>query len=159
MVNNIKISKTSNYVLTLKSDLKVTTFYLRRINIPSMSFGITELFHQGLSIKTPGDSLKFGTVNMDIIIDRDFLNYEELYKEMTNGHDVLSGVLRPSKKVFQSTLIMLSNKNNPVAKITFDDLIIEEMGDIDLDITTVDSLIMQVTAQFTNMTFERLNNV
>ncbi len=156
MSKQIKLSKSSNYMLILKSELKTTEFYIQRANIPNITQGISEIHHQGVIIKKPGTTFTFNPMNVSIIIDRDFANYEELYNEFTDGHDPQTGILQPSKKEFQVSIVILSNKNNPIGKFTFYGSIITDIGDIDLDSTTTDNLICQMTVDYTYFKFERI---
>jgi len=157
MSEKITFGKTSNYMLVLDDGLKETQLYVQQVNIPSIIQNISEIHNQGLIIKKAGSSFIFSPVIINVIIDSEFKNYETLYKNFTEGHDPVTGNLIPSKKIFKMSLVILSSKNNPIAKFIFFKSIITDLGDIDLDITTTDNITCSLTVEYTYYDFKRIN--
>jgi len=153
---NITKNIASNMLLVLKDELSTVQFYLQSVNIPSFRNGIHINSSMGVKYHKPGDSLDYDDLIFDVLVDRDLKVYEELYNEMIGGQNPETGVLQPKKKVFQSTLIINSNKNNPLVKFMFKDTIIEDIGTLVYDTRINEKLVVTVSCNFDYFEMVRL---
>lgn len=146
---------TTNYYIILTDKLSTIQFYLQRVNIPGIISNAIEDLSFGRTIKIPGDSLAFEDLSFDILLDKELKTYEEVYDNIIGSNNPQTGLLTPSKKIFQATLVISTHKNNPEVKFIFDNVIIERIGSIQLDVTASGNIVLPVSCTFTNMRFFR----
>jgi len=152
---SVSNSKTSKFQFVLSSDLKNFEFFLQSVNIPGWSYGVVEQRIAGAKMNFPSDELTFNDLMFEVICDAEYNGWEEVYQEMRRGHNLQIGIMNQEDKIFQGTLILNSGKNNQIAKIQFKDMIITEVGDMQLDLKSSQNLFYSITARFDDMIFVR----
>ena len=153
---DITNSISSNFFITLKRDFSNTQFNLKSVNTPNISFGMVEVPWMITKVKVPGESVTFEPLQFEVILDKEWRVFTELYDDLILGADVETGIIQPSKKIFNLAIVITSNKNNPIIRFDYFDAFITNFGDIQLDITS-DMLFMPVTAEYKYYKPTRLN--
>ena len=137
----------SNFYVILKRDLGVSQFNLNKANIPAISGGVTIIGWQGIDIKEPGDKITFDPLDIEIILDRSLDVFQELYDDLIEGLDPATGILQPTKKKFQLTIVFTTNKNNATKRFIFEDAFITTFGGINLDAES-ENIYMPVSIEY-----------
>jgi len=82
-MNHLNFSQSNDFTCGTK-ELPLSTFMIQRVSIPSIDLSPTELNSRaGAKFTVAGDTLSFGTLDIEILIDESFSSYKELYQMLT----------------------------------------------------------------------------
>ena len=152
-------------------------FFTTAINPPGISLGTAIMATPYKDIPLPGEKLEYGNLSIEFLVDEYLENYISLHNWMTGlgfpqdrqefktYRDVTSntpatpagatqsdgkiGTATPDKAMFSDAFIMiLSNKNNPILEINFEDIFPVSIGDLDYSQGATDVEYLSVTAEF-----------
>ena len=143
-------------ILVLDNQFEKVEFFITDYNIPGFDIGIVEQMYMGATIKEQGDSLEFKHLSFSILLDDSFLNYEKIYNYLIERIDPKLNIFRPKKAKFQATIIVTSSKKNPIAKFVYHDVIINSIGDINLQKQSSEKVKFEVNAEYTFFEFIRI---
>ena len=114
------------------------TFFNVETSIPGFTVGTIESGFQSMRGKIPGDSLTYNDLAVTILLDEELKSYMEVYEALTLAHDPIDNVLRSQEPMFDGILFITTNKNNVSFKITFFNMWIETVSDIQFMTTSTD---------------------
>jgi len=153
-------------------------FFVTAVNIPGISLGTATVSTPYKDIPLPGEKLEYGNLSIEFLVDEYLENYISLHNWMTGlgfpqdreefktYRDVTSntpatpagaaqfdigkvGTATPDRAMFSDAFIMiLSNKNNPILEITFEDIFPVSIGDLDYSQAATDVEYLTVTSEF-----------
>jgi hypothetical protein len=128
-------------------------FFATDVNIPSLSFGYTQVPSPFKPIELIGDRLDYGDLQVTFKVDEDFQNYFEIYNWLTGiGHPENFEQYRhysvspngAKEKIYSDgTLTIMNSGMVPNIEVTFKDLFPFALSDINF--TTTDSDLNYVT--------------
>lgn len=145
----------SNFYCIFKRDMDIIQFNLKSVSLPDITFGVVEVPWMSLRMKEPGESLTFDPLQFEVIMDKDFEVYTQLYDDLILGANPVTGVLQPAKKKFTLSVVITSNKNNPILKFVFYDAFITTFGSMTMDLTS-EMIVMPITAEYKYFDYVRL---
>ena len=161
-------------------------FFTTGVTLPSLSLGTTTLPNPFRDISMPGEKLDYGTLDITFLVDEYLENYISLHNWMTGigfpqnrqqfstFRDVTSntppaagnapavdlvGDIKPDSAIFSDAYLMiLSNKNNPIVQIDFQDVFPTTLGSLEYDqgATDVEYLTNSCTFNFKIFTITTL---
>jgi hypothetical protein len=152
-------------------------FFTTAINLPGISLGIATLSTPYKDIPLPGEKLEYGNLSIEFLVDEYLENYISLhnwmtglgfpqdreefktYRDVTSNtpttptaaakSDIKVGTATPDRAMFSDAFIMiLSNKNNPILEINFEDIFPVSIGDLDYSQAATDVEYLSVSAEF-----------
>ena len=160
------------------NQLPKVEFFITAVNLPGISLGTALMSTPYKDIPLPGEKLDYGNLSIEFLVDEYLENYISLHNWMTGlgfpqnrqefktYRDVTSttpayptggatqtdgkiGAAIPDKSTFSDAFIMiLTNKNNPILEINFEDIFPVSIGDLDYSQDATDVEYMKVTAEF-----------
>ena len=153
-------------------------FFVTAVNIPGISLGTALINTPYKDIPLPGEKLEYGNLSIEFLVDEYLENYISLHNWMTGlgfpqdreefktYRDVTSntpatpagavqfdigkvGAATPDRAMFSDAFIMImSNKNNPILEINFEDVFPVSIGDLNYSQASTDVEYLTVTAEF-----------
>ena len=152
-------------------------FFATAITLPGISLSTAILSTPYKDIPLPGEKLEYGNLSIEFLVDEYLENYISLhnwmtglgfpqdreefktYRDVTSNtpatptaaakSDIKVGTATPDRAMFSDAFIMiLSNKNNPILEITFEDMFPVSIGDLDYRQDATDVEYISVTAEF-----------
>jgi hypothetical protein len=140
------------------------------VNIPGVSLGEIIQPTPLLDLRLPGDKLTFDPLTLNFIVQENLANYIEIYNWMFGiGHpqslDSYKTIARSSPNnsnrvniYSDATLFMLSNKQNPIAKVTFVDVYPTALSPLQYDASVTD--VTPITTDVTlNYSYYKLETI
>lgn len=112
--------------------LKLTPFYVKSFNIPSVSFShIAMATRSGTKLKVGADTIEFGDLDLEVMIDSNFETYFEIldlmFKEVDWNYDSFA------MPEFDLWLIVSDSKGNEKFRFDFKNCRINNIGNLNLD--------------------------
>ena len=153
-------------------------FFVTAVNIPGISLGTATLSTPYKNIPLPGEKLDYGNLSIEFLVDEYLENYISLHNWMTGlgfpqdreefktYRDVTSntpatpagpvqtdigkvGTATPDRAMYSDAFIMImSNKNNPILEITFQDIFPISLGDLAYTQAATDVEYLSASAEF-----------
>jgi len=151
-------------------------FFVTAVSLPGITLGTTTLATPFKDIPVPGEKLDYENLTLDFLVDEYLENYISLHNWMTGlgfpesgkqfetFRDVTSNTpadragtkhvdrvssATPDKAMYSDAFIMvLSNKNNPVLQVNFEDIFPVSLGALDYTQGATDVEYMSVQAEF-----------
>ena len=146
---NTNYLKPNSFKFTV-AKLPNVTYTCQSANLPPLQLGSAMQQSSFVDIPHPGDKLVFGDFAIRFLINEDMSNYKELYDWMLSmgvpsRGDQYRGVgnrataFDPDKyeALFSdASLVILNSNNNPVVRLSFEDLFPVGLEGLDFDLTT-----------------------
>ena len=137
------------------------TFFVQSVNLPGLTLQSTQVNTPFAAVSIPGDIITFGTLSLSFIVDEDMQSWYEIYNwifQLGNpkSFDKLGSLTQDPGKT-NAILFIKSNANNPMWKITFNEIYPTDLGGIDFT-TTDNQEFVTSTATF-NYTYYELTPV
>ena len=152
-------------------------FFATAVTLPGISLGTAILATPYKDIPLPGEKLEYGNLSIEFLVDEYLENYISLhnwmtglgfpqdreefktYRDVTSNtpatptaaakSDIKVGTATPDRAMFSDAFIMiLSNKNNPILEINFEDIFPVSIGDLSYNQAATDVEYLTVTAEF-----------
>ena len=152
-------------------------FFATAVNLPGISLGTATMATPYKDIPLPGEKLEYGNLSIEFLVDEYLENYISLhnwmtglgfpqdreefktYRDVTSNtpatptaaakSDIKVGTATPDRAMYSDAFIMiLTNKNNPILEINFEDIFPVSIGDLDYSQDATDVEYMKVTAEF-----------
>ena len=141
------------------------------VNVPGVTLGEVLQPTPLLDLKLPGDKLTYDPLVLNFIVQENLANYIEIYNWLFKiGHpenlDSYRSIARANPNLSNkaniysdATLLILSNKYNPVAKVTFIDVYPTALSPLtyDASITDVTPITTDVTLNYSMYKIESIN--
>jgi len=107
-------------------------FFLTNLNIPGVILNHPEVGgRDSVRMKLSGDTVTYNSLSFDMLIDEDFLIYQELMEIVRKNIGVKSGTF--GDFYFDFFIEINNSKGNKVLKLDFSNCRIESIGDIELN--------------------------
>jgi len=159
------------------NQLPKVEFFITAANVPGINLG-EAIFPTPLKqIPMQGDEITFENLSISFLVDKKLENYKELHDWLigigfpqsrqqfsdfrsttanrstsTRGVSTDIGDVKPATPISpmfsDATLTILSNKNNPVVEIRFEELSPVALGSLNFDQEATDVLYLKTTADF-----------
>jgi len=127
-MNQNNLAQKSNYTAGSHA-LQIGMLYLTSVNIPGISFNHPELStRSGSKLNLGGDTLSYNSLALEVLLDEQFLVYEELTKKIFDSVNPVSGAF--AMPDFDFWVQINNSKGNYTMKIDFTNCRIESIGDI-----------------------------
>ena len=151
-------------------------FFVTAVNLPGIALGTVNIATPYKDIPTAGEKLNYDNLTLDFLVDEYLENYISLHNWMTGlgfpesgkqfetYRDVTSntpaettgtthvdrvGIATPDRSMYSDAFIMLlSNKNNPILQVNFEDIFPVSLGALDYTQGATDVEYMSVSAEF-----------
>ena len=158
------------------NQLPKVEFFITGVNLPGISMGTSTMATPFKDIPLMGDKLIYGNLSVNFLVDEYLENYISLHNWMTGAgfpqkreqfktfRDVTSntqtrvadspsldtiGTAIPDRTMYSDAFLMLlSNKNNPIVEILFEDVFPVSLGDLEYNQAATDVEYMTVTSEF-----------
>jgi hypothetical protein len=157
------------FKFTLAKEPKVT-FFCNSTRIPEINLEVVQQPSYLKDIDVPGDKLTFDPLTLNFIVQENLANYIEIYNWMFGiGHpqslDSYKTIARSSPNnsnrvniYSDATLFILSNKQNPIAKVTFVDVYPTALSPLQYDASVTD--VTPITTDVTlNYSYYKLETI
>lgn len=130
-MNYSNLAQRTNFIASSDKFYNVP-FFLTSVNIPGISIQHPEIGGRGgAALNIQGNTVTFNTLSLEMLIDEDYLIYEELMNIINKNVDVENGTF---KDFFFNFFVEVTNsKGNKVMKVDFYNCRIESIGDIELN--------------------------
>ena len=165
------------------NQLPKVEFFTVAANVPSITLGDTTFGTPFRQIPIQGDTITFDQLSISFIVDEYLENYLSLHDWITGvgfpktteqftkfrdstsetpsssfparGINRTSGISTPDKpNVSDATLTILSNKNNPIVEVNFENVFPISLGALDFSQNATDVEYMVATAEFAYQIYE-----
>jgi Tfp pilus tip-associated adhesin PilY1 len=142
------------------------TFFVQSVNLPGLTLQSTQVNTPFAAVSIPGDIITFGTLTLSFIIDEDMQSWYEIYNWIFQlGNPKSSNKLgtltqKPgltNSVTSDATLLIKSNANNPMWKITFNEIYPTDLAGIDF--TTTDNQEFVTSSATFNYTYYELTHI
>ena len=159
------------------NQLPKVEFFITAANVPGISLGETIFSTPLKQIPMQGDEVTFENLSISFLVDENLENYKELHDWMigigfpqsrqqfkdfrsstsnrpgaTQGNSQDIGDVQPATAVSpmfsDATLTILSNKNNPVVEVRFEELSPLSLGGLNFDQEATDVQYLKSTCDF-----------
>lgn len=138
-------------VIVSKQDFPYLSFMVQSIQHPSMEVSATDLGYKRIaSVPFVGNTVEFGGVTMDVILDENMNVYGEIYNWMENmletKHQLNRGIFYRSDNTSLSDyndirVQVLTSSNNPNREFVYRNAFPVSLGDIQFNATTDETFI------------------
>lgn len=154
--NPSSLFKESNFRLQLKQNMPALEVMVNVTNIPGFSTGQMEFKRPGIIDKRPGEHLAFEDLLLTVLCDEKLEAYKEIHNYLLNISNPKTASIDPFEAIFDSSLLLTTNKNNLQHKITFYNCFFKTVGDINLTATTEsdNQISFQLTLGYSYFIFE-----
>lgn len=146
---NTNYLKPNSFKFTV-AKLPNVTYTCQSANLPPLQLGSAMQLSPFVDIPHPGDKLVFGDFTIRFLINEDMSNYKELYDWLlsmgvpskgdqyrTLGNRASAFDTDKYQALFSdASLIILNSNNNPVVRLSFEDLFPVGLEGLDFDLTT-----------------------
>ena len=136
-------------------------FFCQSVSHPGMTMSAVETPFRKAAIPLPGDTLVFGELSCQLILDEDMNSYTEMFNWMRRNLDNINftsidRTSRDAPSYADITLSILSSHNNQTRQIRYIDCIPTSIGDIQFESTSAGTEYLTFAAQFRFIYFELL---
>lgn len=154
---NNSLSTSTN--LRWGSDKLKNNFYLAQsFNIPGLSFSNPVLGSRGgATPRLSADTVEFSTLNLDIIIDREWQVYDEIWQNFIETINLQEGRFS-NNKTFDTWVEIFDDINSKtIKKFWFRNCRVQSIGDVEMDIRDGEdsSMSMLLSLEFDYMEKDR----
>ena len=151
---NTNLLQPTKYLLNFKR-IETVQYFCQSVNVPSIKLGEVSRATPFLDLYSPGTKLDYSLLDIEFIVDEELQTWKNLYNWFTsiadpNGFEkrTYKEELQRSEHFSDATLTILSNLNNPVLRINFNNLFPVSMGDINFDTRLSADNLITVAATF-----------
>jgi hypothetical protein len=136
-------------------------FFCQSVSHPSMEMSAVETAFKKVAVPFSGDTLVFGALSCDIILDEDMHSYTEMFNWMrrnldNNPANALDRTSRDAPNSADITLSILSSHNNQTRQIRYIDAIPTSIGTVQFQSTGSGTEYLTFTVDFRYIYFELL---
>ena len=173
--DSIDYASPTQFVLKI-NQLPEVQFFITNCNLPSINLGEAVIPTPLKQIPVMGDELTFENLSIGFLVNEEFTNYIEIQKwlnaigfpqarsQFTNfkantsvtpqnklgvQNDSVPGKATPANAMFSdATLTLLTNKNNPIAEVKFEDLYPVSLSSLEFSQEQTDVQYLRASADF-----------
>jgi len=146
MAESVSTTKNSNAIVTLHNNHTIIEYNCQKFDIPGFDIGSTKVSNHIQALQLAGDTIQFNPLNISVIIDKDLKVLKEIFNTLLGFKDYeTTGKIRPNQDVYDITIDLLSNKNNPIMKIKLVGARFKSFSGLTYDVTSTEDLIANLT--------------
>lgn len=138
-----------------------TAFRVVACDIPGISIPPAQAGFPGATQFFPGGNAEFEELTLDFLVDEDLLNYEEIYRWITQQKYYIGDDFKPKNDkelglVSDGTLVTMTNASNPNRVFSFKNMFPISIGAIHFDtsVNQPDQITCQVTFRYSYFVME-----
>ena len=158
--------KQNNYLLQNRFILLINrcptvSFYIQRVNLPSVSIGITPQSNPtGIDIRLPGNRFVFEDLQISFPVDENMKNYLELFQWMKSMAPWADNVqtTKPNTVTSDASLFVFNSAYNHIMTYKYYNIFPSFISGLDFDITMQDVEPVIASAVFTYDYFDIIEN-
>jgi hypothetical protein len=147
--------------------LPTVEYFCTAINIPGVSLSVLQQTTPLKDIPVPGEKLTYADLTMSFLVDENLSNYQEIHGWLTGlgfprdniqftnlvnaGSDRFPvGATNTGSTLSDATLLILTNKNNPITEVRFSDLFPVALSGLQYNqqLTDINYLTAEVTFKY-----------
>ena len=137
-------------VLIDREDFPNLEFFAQSVQHPNVASNPVDVGYRRTSVYLTGDTLEFGTLSMDVLLDEDMQSYSELYSWMKDVVEKKNS----REKYYDMNVFILSSHNNVNKKFTYINSFPVDIGSINLTSTGTEQFIsFPITFRYDYFTF------
>jgi hypothetical protein len=130
-MSKTNLFKVSNFNLNLK-DQEAIELMTVEVNIPGITLGELNIGRPVVRDLRNGDSLTYDDLVVTVLCDEELMAFKEVYQYMMKAADPETADIDVVYPVFDSTLLITTNKNNIQHKLTFYNCFFKNIGAMQL---------------------------
>jgi len=158
---NTNLAVPTNFLFMCRK-VPTLTYFVQEFTLPETNREpVNSDFMFGPSVKMPSASIGFGSLSMKFLINEDFSNYYSVIKwmlENTGYTEFIENQFQNEGATEEGTLVLLSNKKNPIRRINFQGLIPTELSGLEFSSDVSDHSTLSATMKFSVSSF-RIENI
>ena len=133
-MNTVNYAQTTN-IMAGSDVFSNVPFYLQTLSVPGVSFSHPELGGRlGSKFHLTADNVTYGSLNLTVIMDEDFLVYNELLDLAKSQMDFTTGSF--TDKTFDFWVAVTDSSGHDVMKWTFHNTRLSSIADMQYDYTS-----------------------
>jgi len=154
--DNIDFANPTQFRFVIQK-LPNTEFFITGANVPGISSPPAEQGSPFKAIPQANNVLEYEPLEITFLLNEDYSNYEEVYNWLM-GLGFPEDYKQSERTYSDATLIILTNKNNPIAKFTFHDTFPTSLSGVNYSVQATDTsqIEITVTLDYTIFKFEKL---
>lgn len=133
----LSLFKVSNFIIHFK-DSRNLEIMATGANIPGLSIGELNIGRTVIRDLRNGDSLTFNDLVVTALLDEKLNVFKEVYNYIILAANPDTADITVEEPIFDSTLLLTTNKNNIQHKIIFYNCFFKSIGDVPLNSTSTD---------------------
>lgn len=130
-MSSINLFKVSSFNLQFK-DSKTLELMTTGANIPGLTLGELNIGRPVIRDLRNGDSLTYDDLEVTVLCDEQLEGYKEIYDYIMLAANPNNGNITVEQPLFDSTLLLTTNKNNVHHKLNFYNCFFKRIGAINL---------------------------
>ena len=159
-------SQSSQFQVTL-GNFPLAQYFCTGVNLPGVSIAGVPVPTRLADIAMVGDKMEFEDFTMTFIVDENLLNYQEIFDWMVSiafpeshaqfkAQERADGVdLTGDRKLYSDiALTVLSNKNNPVVRVSLKDAWPNALSGLEFSVQETDAVYLTASATFSYSYFD-----
>ena len=164
LTENINLFQPTSFNVVIdRENYSNLRFFVQRVNHPGAANSAVEVpFSRIGSVPMPGNTMTYGSLTMDILLDEDFNSYIEMYNWMlrlvntkqVNARDAYSQSSSPTATYSDIVITALTNSNNKNIEFKYVDCIPVSVGDVSMEATNSGVDFLTFNAEFRFSYFE-----
>lgn len=155
----INLFKVSNFIIQFKN-AKTIELMTTAVNIPGLTLGELNIGRPVIRDLRNGDSLTYDDLEVTVLCDESLSAWKEIYDYIMIASDPNTADIDVTEPIFDSTLLLTTNKNNIQHKIRFLNCFFKRIGAIQLTSSSSEEeqLTFDITLGFSYMLFDEQPN-
>ena len=152
---SINLFKISNFILQFK-DSRQLELMTTNVNIPGFSLGELNIPRPVIRDLRNGDSLTYEDLTVTVLCDEKLEAFKEIYDYIWRASNPDTADISVDEPIFDSTLLLTTNKNNVQHKIRFLNCFFKSIGGIPLSSasTEEEQITFDITLGYSYYIFE-----
>lgn len=130
-MSSTNLFKVSNFILQFK-DTTHLELMTTEANIPGITLGELNIGRPVIRDLRNGDSLTYDDLTVTILCDESFSAFKEIYNYIMKSSDPNTANIDVVYPIFDSVLVLTTNKNNSQHKLTFLNCFFKNISSIQL---------------------------
>lgn len=129
------------------TEIKDMWFYAQSCGIPGMQFAPSKISGRGgVQLNMPGDTMTYTDLTIDMQIDKDWTNYNAIYKYFLECINVDKGTF--ASKKFDMWMDIYNTKGKKIKQFWFYGCLLNDISEIPVDVSDQEDSIMEVSLTF-----------
>ena len=160
-INDVNLFQPTGFQISIdRKNFSAITFFAQQVMHPSMQTTAADLSSPRLqSIPMPADTVVFGELSINGVLDENFKAYKEIYTwmlKLVNSNFLPAGSRTATEPPSHCdiTVVALTSANNPNITIKYRDCVPTSVGDITFDASLSDVSVISFPTTFKFSHFE-----